>query len=135
MSEPEIAGVFVYGTLMQGQVRAKFWPRKPISIEPATILGELYDVGPYPAILHGDETIGGELWRIAPADLEETLVALDRVEGFGQGGADLYVRREVQCRTLSGESVFAFTYYLADESAARRHARITPGGDGVCRWR
>jgi len=134
MSDCEIAGVFVYGTLMRGQVRAKYWPREPICIEPATIRGELYDLGPYPAILHGNETIAGELWRIAPGDMEETLRVLDQVEGFGQGGVDLYVRRVVNCRTQSDESVPAFAYYLADESFARRHFRIQPGCDGICRW-
>jgi hypothetical protein len=74
------------------------------------------------------------LWRLRAEDLEETLRVLDAVECFGQGNVDLYVRRIVACRLADGEQVTAYTYYLLDEDFARRHQRVTPGPDGICRW-
>lgn len=134
MSEVIPTALFVYGTLQQGEERERFWPRRPLQILPASIIGALYDLGPYPALIPGEEVIGGELWILAPAAIEVTLAALDEVECYGQGGVDLYVRRVVQCRTEGDETRLAYTYFLADESLARRHTKVSAGDDGVCRW-
>ena len=49
--------VFVYGTLKRGEARARLWPRKPQAVEPATVRGTLYDLGDYPALVPGDDTV------------------------------------------------------------------------------
>jgi len=130
---PQPTAIFVYGTLKRGEVREQCWPRPPISVKPATVRGALYDLGSYPALVTGDDAVAGELWQIAPDDIEGTLVALDRVEGFAGTGDDLYRRVIVECQTTAG-STRAWTYKLA--SAAMLHAakRILPNDRGVCIW-
>jgi gamma-glutamylcyclotransferase (GGCT)/AIG2-like uncharacterized protein YtfP len=135
MQQEPINAVFVYGTLQRGEVRERCWPRRPMAIEAATIPGALYDLGPYPALVEGDKTVAGELWRFFSGDMETTLRALDEVECFGQGGVDLYVRRTVQACRESGDAVAAHTYYFADAAFARRHAPVTPNASGIIRWR
>jgi gamma-glutamylcyclotransferase (GGCT)/AIG2-like uncharacterized protein YtfP len=116
--------VFVYGTLMRGECRQRCWPHEPVRVDQAAIRAALYDLGPYPAIGPGDEPVPGELWEIAPEDLEETLRVLDRVEGYGELGQDLYVRRLVTCETSDGRRVPAWTYYFGDESRLAAAPRI-----------
>lgn len=134
MTSTNIHAIFVYGTLQQGEERAPLWPRSPLSITPATIAAELYDLGPYPAIVTGDDVVGGEVWQLAPRDMAITLEVLDEIECFGQEGVDLYLRKVVNCLLEDGETVTAFTYFLADEPLARRHCRVLADSDGVCRW-
>jgi gamma-glutamylcyclotransferase (GGCT)/AIG2-like uncharacterized protein YtfP len=127
--------IFVYGTLKQGEVRAPLWPHPPQRIEAATTRGRLYDLGPYPAMVEGDDLIAGELWHIAPEHLEETLTTLDRIECCNQGGVDLYVRKTIACRTLDGgEERQAHTYLYSDEAVLRRFPAVSPDGDGLVRW-
>jgi gamma-glutamylcyclotransferase (GGCT)/AIG2-like uncharacterized protein YtfP len=132
---PGPAAVFVYGTLMRGEQRAGMWPRPPLGVEPATIRAALYDLGPYPAITHGDDLVRGELWRLADADVTETLLALDQIECYGQGGVDLYIRRIVCCTTDCGETQPAHTYFIADPQTVNRGRRIPPGQEGWSHWR
>jgi len=130
-SEP--TAIFVYGTLKRGEVREQCWPVRPISVEPATVRGALYDLGPYPALIAGNDTVAGELWHIAPRDIEATLVALDRVEGFAGKEDDLYRRVIVECETATG-STLAWTYHLANAAMLHEAKRILPSGCGVCVW-
>ncbi len=125
--------IFVYGTLQRGQVREHSWPRPPVSIEFATVRGALYDLGPYPALVPGDDTVGGELWHIAECDIAVTLAALDRIEGYANRKDDLYRRVIVECRTAAG-SVPAWTYHLALAELLHSARRIAPDAQGVCDW-
>lgn len=127
------ACIFVYGTLKRGQVRERSWPRPPVAIEPATVRGTLYDLGPYPALTPGEDTVGGELWHIAPEDIAITLAALDHVEGYADRPDDLYRRIIVECQTTAGR-VSAWTYQLARTDLLRTARRILPDGRGVCAW-
>jgi len=130
-----IAQVFVYGTLKRGQERERCWPRTPQRIEAAEIRGELYDLGPYPAVVHGADRVLGELWFLKPADVEATLRTLDEVECFGVEDVDLYVRETVECRTLAdGLIQFAYVYFLADPEHARSHRRVPARDDGFVEW-
>lgn len=129
------AAIFVYGTLQRGQEREGCWPRAPQDVIEATIGAELYDLGPYPAIIRGSDRVGGELWKLDPDDMPETLRVLDEIEGFGQEGGDLYERRIVACTTVDGETVEAYAYFYADEDEARKYFRVLPDDDGICRWR
>jgi gamma-glutamylcyclotransferase (GGCT)/AIG2-like uncharacterized protein YtfP len=133
MAEPT-AAVFVYGTLKQGEVRARSWPRPALSIEPAEIRARMHDLGPYPAIVEGDDRIAGELWRFAEGDMAETLRVLDAVECFEHGGADLYVRRIVSGLTATGASFQAFAYFYGAPDRIAHTPIIASGADGLCRW-
>lgn len=130
-SEP--TAIFVYGTLQRGEVRERLWPRPPVSIEPATVRGALYDLGPYPALVPGEDTVGGELWHIAAEDIGVTLAALDRVEDYADRPDDLYRRVIVECQTATGR-VPAWTYQLARTDLVRSARRIAPDQHGICTW-
>lgn len=126
--------IFVYGTLKRGELRESNWPRLPIRIEWATLPGQLRDLGPYPALLEGGDQVLGELWEVAPQDLPITLRTLDAIEGFGQGGEDLYVRRIVTCYSLAGERRDGFTYYFAHPEDIAAKPLVVPDRDGFCQW-
>jgi len=128
--------VFVYGTLQTAQKRANRWPRTPIRVVPACVKGALYDLGPYPALLPGNDWVIGEAWEIAERDLPATLEVLDRIEGFASRPDDLYSRRQIECWLDSAESrrtpVSAWTYFYARQ--VRTDQRLQPSADGSCRW-
>jgi len=126
--------IFVYGTLKRGEEREPMWPRPAIKVERATTQGRLFDLGPYPALTEGTDTIDGELWHIAVDDLDVTLAALDEIECFGNDDVDLYVRRIVRCQTESGAIQKAYTYFLAAPNELADRSSIPPGQDGKCRW-
>ena len=126
--------IFVYGTLKRGEERAGMWPHEPLEVREATTRAALYDLGPYPALGEGEDVVGGELWFVAEEHLERTLAALDEIEGYNQGGEDLYVRVDVPCADGGGESHTAFTYFYADEEALSRAHRVMPNAKGICVW-
>jgi gamma-glutamylcyclotransferase (GGCT)/AIG2-like uncharacterized protein YtfP len=129
-----VSGLFVYGTLQRGQSRENCWPHPPTKIEMAVIQGRLYDLGPHPALVEGDDVIGGELWHISPGHIVRTLVVLDEVEDAAVGQSGLYVRRVVNCRTEDGQDCPAYAYFYSQPEAIRSFPRVSPGKDGVCRW-
>ena len=136
-----LASVFVYGTLKRGQLRESMWPRQPRSVTEALVRGNLYDLGPYPALLPPEvdstgDTIEGEVWTFESLDLPEVLRVLDEIECYDQPGEpSLYIRAEITYETAADDVGTAFTYHFADrENLLRRATRIKPGADGRCRW-
>lgn len=125
--------MFVYGTLKRGEAREQCWPRRPSKVEAATVCGALYDLGPYPALVAGDETITGELWHFHPGDMDVTLAALDRVEGFRGSDDDLYERVVIECQTVTG-GVQAWTYLYARARDLTDAQRVLRDAAGLCRW-
>ena len=126
--------IFVYGTLKRGQCRERCWPRPPLRIEPATVRGALYDLGPYPALVEGNDCIAGELWHLSPSDMHASLLELDRVEGFRSRASDLYQRVTITCQTAS-VAVAAWTYRFARTEQLKPLQRILPNPEsGQCRW-
>ena len=130
---PEPLAIFVYGTLKQGEVRERCWPRPPVSVESATACGALYDLGSYPALVEGQDTVAGELWTLEPADMQATLAALDRVEGFAGQPDDWYRRVVIECQTDTAV-VRAWTYRFAQPDRLHDQQRIAPNNQGVCVW-
>ncbi|MCG8583082.1 MAG: gamma-glutamylcyclotransferase, partial [Pirellulales bacterium] len=112
-----VTSVFVYGTLKQGECRAHCWPHRPMDVRAASIRGNLFDLGPYPALLEGGDRVLGECWMFVADQMRETLEVLDQIECFGQEGVDLYVRRIVRCRSSANAETDAHAYFLADSSA------------------
>ena len=125
--------IFVYGTLKCGQVREKCWPRKPQSVEPATVRGILYDLKKYPALVEGSDLVVGELWRFAAEDVPVTLTTLDEVEGYAGLADDEYRRVKMVCQTANGE-IRAWTYLYARADQLTEERRVRPDAGGVCRW-
>ena len=105
---------FVYGTLKRGECRQHMWPRTPLVVEEAWVLGELYDAGSYPALLAGTDKVLGELWSFSPADFEAIVNVLDEIEEYRPGDPyNLYNREVIDCETLSGRRTTAHTYLYA----------------------
>lgn len=126
--------IFVYGTLQRGECRERCWLRPPLRVEPATVRGALYDLGPYPALAAGENCIAGELWQLAAADLAATLMELDRVEGFASRDDDLYHRVIITCQAAAGP-VEAWTYRYARLHELQPSQRIMPDpATNQCRW-
>lgn len=118
-SRTETSAIFVYGTLKRGQIRARCWPRTPRAIQQGFCRGQLFDLGPYPAIVPGEDVIAGEIWHFTADDLEATLDTLDRIEGYrGPGSRNLYERVVVQVfdwpNLEDTSSCIAYTYQLRE---------------------
>jgi gamma-glutamylcyclotransferase (GGCT)/AIG2-like uncharacterized protein YtfP len=116
--------VFVYGTLMTGQSRhALLAAGKIKSIVPASISGELIDLGEYPALrlsAHAKSRVAGELIEFAA--LDEVIEQIDNEEGP-------QYRREIVNVTLNdGQSRFAWAYVLASDAG---HCPVIESGN----WR
>jgi gamma-glutamylcyclotransferase (GGCT)/AIG2-like uncharacterized protein YtfP len=127
--------IFVYGTLQRGEERTPCWPHPPRQVDWATVRGQLFDLGPYPALTPGDDRILGELWWIDPHLLEETLDALDRVEGFNQPGrANWYVRKIVDCHVCDGSEHPAWTYLYGHSPSLLTVPPLKPDRNGLIQW-
>jgi gamma-glutamylcyclotransferase (GGCT)/AIG2-like uncharacterized protein YtfP len=125
--------VFVYGTLKRGQSRENCWPRKPLTVEPATVRGTLYDLGPYPGLTDGNDLVAGELWQFAAQDMAGTLAALDQVEGYRDQDEDEYRRVILQC-AVNQKRLTAWAYHYARPGARTVASKIRPDNQGICRW-
>ena len=126
--------IFVYGTLQLGRERHEAWPCEPVRIEPATTVGRLYDLGAYPGLVEGHDKIQGEIWHLRAEDLAMTLKCLDEIEGFAQGGPDLFVRRVVDCITLERRVVRAFSYFFNQLNAFPDARIVNADSSGLTRW-
>lgn len=126
--------IFVYGTLKRGQSRETCWPRKPRSIESATVRGTLFDLGPYPGLIEGQDVIVGEAWQFAETDMPATLATLDEIEDFHNSPDDEYRRVIVECM-VKDKVVAAWTYQYARGAALATAQRIAPNANGLCEWR
>lgn len=93
MSDRPSRRLFVYGTLLPGDVR---WHHlEPFVVDDATdvsVDGDLYDTGlGYPAAIFGEDTrylggtIHGRCFQIIPSHYQEALDHLDKVEGVVGG--------------------------------------------------
>lgn len=113
---------FVYGTLKSGHLRGNAWPCKPLSVEPAIVQANLYDLGPYPAIVPGKGWVLGELWTFLEEDMAETILVLDRVEGYQElGKGNEYERKvvETEVHSVTGAQFQkAFAYFAANPKVA-----------------
>jgi len=131
MNDP--SAVFVYGTLKRGQSRETCWPRKPTSVESATVRGELYDLGPYPGLIEGGDVVAGELWRFAAEDMQATFETLDEIEGIFGREDDEYRRVIVEC-FLGEQKFIGWTYHYARRATLTSARRIAPNRHGICEW-
>lgn len=132
MKDGAIHSVFVYGTLKRGQLRESVWPYAPKRVSRATTVGTLYDLGPYPALMSGDDVVAGELWTFEQAQMPHTLRVLDDVEDFRNEPNDMYKRVVIEIQLPGGECVHAYAYHFATE--LDESLRIAPGTNGTAQW-
>ena len=110
---PTINHLFIYGTLMTGQVRHQYLKPFILSKSNAKIRGVLHHLGTYPGMRMGDGIVHGELIHIS--DVEACLERMDGIEGFLGFGRDdsLFDRIIIQVQSDSG-TVWAWTYVYSD---------------------
>lgn len=122
--------VFVYGTLKRGRPldRAEFAKLRK-DVEEAEIEGAIYDLGWYPGVRLDEEGIvRGEVHSFDEKD-DFVLDILDGIEGYSPGrpeSQNLYNRRTVIAKTLSGKKVKAFIYEINHRPRSERRLK-----DGV----
>ena len=119
--------VFVYGTLKRGQCREKCWPVEPVEIVPGWTLGELYDTGPFPAMVHGEDRVLGEVWMYEADQIARVLQVLDEIEVTNQPGCENeYDREVVNVNLRDGRQLSAQTYIYAQRWQLSSFRRVLP---------
>ncbi len=156
---PIVTELFVYGTLKQGECRDSLWPRKPLRVRDAFVLGRLYDLGAYPAIRvdgeameneewrmengdqYGDQRldwVGGEVWSFEVDDVLATIARLDEIEETNQRGYhNLYdhVLVRVHDRPNSRSSRLALVYQYSSAGRLDHSPRLRPrDGELIVSW-
>ena len=111
-----VTGLFVYGTLRQGEERHPVLARhRLVHGMAATTLGTLLDLGPYPGLIL-DRSLGavaGEYYEIPdPAALFPELDRIETFQGFGDPSS-LYRRAIVRVERSGAGSRLAWTYVYA----------------------
>ncbi len=104
-----LSRVFVYGTLMRGELRERAIRAR--KIEHASAPGRLLHLGEYPGLVpSSDRRVRGELVELD--DPERALGELDAIEAFLGYGArgSLYRRVLIDARTDEGSTARAWTY-------------------------
>jgi len=124
---------FIYGTLKAGyHERANQFDNQRTDVKEAWIDdADLYDLGFFPAMVHGTGRVFGELHEYD--DWEYVLEAYDRIEGFHEESPEtsMYIREVVDVHV--GEQVVkAYTYFWNDKlSNLTEDSQIRLLGDGV----
>jgi gamma-glutamylcyclotransferase (GGCT)/AIG2-like uncharacterized protein YtfP len=112
--------IFVYGTLLPGLCR-HYAMQGSRSLGRGTITGLLYDLGPYPAVVHGAGKVWGEVFEVDAT----VLAALDAIEAFySDAPADKseYIREEASvCLVETNTSISAWFYRFNRSIAGKRH--------------
>lgn len=117
---------FFYGTLMTKEGRDSYMRglAEPVGVAQLPN-AELYDVGFFPAMLPGEGTITGELWRAADEDaLPALLQMLDSIEGYDELAPEHSMYHRVTVTLADG--TVAQTYRW---NGRRDYLRRIPGDD------
>ncbi len=124
---PPLRHLFVYGTLKRGECREACWPLPPTAVRPAWTLGDLFDTGPYPALLSGKALVGGEVWSYREEEMAQVRQTLDAIEGTDQPGqANEYDRALSVAYLLNGHAVQVELYRYAQPERLANCVRVTP---------
>lgn len=78
--------------------------------------GDLYDHGPFPAMVKGETQTHAVLWRVVderPIAMKALLFEFDRIESYYADDPimSLYLREPVEAILDTGETVVTWTYY------------------------
>lgn len=99
--------VFVYGTLRKGESNHHLLKGRSMFVSENAVVGNLVDLGPYPAMLEGNGTVFGEVYMVG----EQTLADLDKLEGH----PTLYARRKVPLKFSMDKYEEAYAYFFVQE--------------------
>ena len=121
--------LFVYGTLLpeadgaMGSRERQMLQSEGIFLGPATARGVLLDLGEYPGMMEGSETVHGGIYHLRNSGT--TLEWLDVYEGITGEKCDEYVRRVIQSTLADGQILAAWTYVFIGNSHGL--CKIHPG--------
>lgn len=121
--------LFVYGSLLSAvpSSMSDFLARRADLVGPATVAGELYDLGMYPGLVAGGEgRVKGEVYRLHPEKAEAAMSMLDAYEGVTGEPEDEYRRVTVTTTLADGDTLEAETYEVKDGAGGRP---VVPDGD------
>ena len=110
--------LFVYGTLRRDYASEpqRALLRDTEFIGEATVQGQLFVSGEYSALvpMATEQTVKGEISKISPPHLQETLDELDEYEGVKDRGKPSDYRREIVVVRVAatGETMDAWSYVL-----------------------
>lgn len=107
--------VFVYGTLLPGMERYHAL-EKAHCMGPAILQADMYDLGPYPSIQHGQGEVVGAVYTVDSS----ILAGLDKVESYAVSDPanSLYVRKPITARWLAdGSPLTADAYFYQHDLA------------------
>lgn len=101
--------LFVYGTLRPKLASGGQWLliKDLVCVGKATVKGILYDLGPYPAMKHGEGVVVGDLLHV-PEPIQ--FDALDEYEGANDA-QPLYTRERVTATRNTGEELAVWGYF------------------------
>jgi gamma-glutamylcyclotransferase (GGCT)/AIG2-like uncharacterized protein YtfP len=106
--------LFVYGTLLPNQSNFHVWRGAVVNWEAALFAnGRLYDLGAFPMLLEeGRKAAQGMVMTVDPDRYEETLAALDRLEGYDPAAPErsFYLRERRTVYLAHGEPVMVWVY-------------------------
>jgi len=111
--------IFVYGTLLPGLCR-HYAMQGSRSLGRGTITGLLYDLGPYPAVVHGAGKVWGEVFEVDAT----VLATLDAIEAFypdAPADKSEYIREEVVVQMDDAEVTLSAWFYRFNRSIAGKH--------------
>jgi gamma-glutamylcyclotransferase (GGCT)/AIG2-like uncharacterized protein YtfP len=119
--------LFVYGTLMRGQINAH-------RLRDSTFCGhvktlpewDLANLGMFPALVEGMSRVYGELWLVT----DETLERIDILEGV----PDLYKRIELEVTGMPGGALVVNAYFYPHD-IPQDIRLLEPDMNNVVRWR
>lgn len=130
--------LFVYGTLREdaGHEMFRVLAHNASRMGDASTQGNLYSLGNYPALVPDASTrslVKGELYRLHPDNIQQTLAELDEYEGLGPNDPPPheYRRQIVQVTLADGRAFDAWSYVL--NRSAEGLLRIDSGD--FAQWR
>lgn len=100
--------VFVYGTLLTGEVNHRIAAPYLREVQPGCIRGRLYDVGAFPALIldAAGREIEGEWFEVTP----EGLKSLDRLEGYSGPGRNNFYERVWVRDAINGRTGWVYVW-------------------------
>lgn len=122
----KLPNVFVYGTLRRGERNHHYLDVATCIYHQSWIRGTLYDTtSGYPAMQESKTNhIYGEIYEVSESQLQ----AIDRLEGFVEGGLDnLFVRTEATVYNDMGVELNAIIYTAGQPSSDS--SEVIPSGD------
>jgi len=127
--------LFVYGTLMPGELNFRQIEKFVIDHKPGTIEGVLVDLGAYPALIAGEGLVKGVVLEVDADALEIT----DRIEGYYPTRDHcLYLRQKTAVQLETKEEVTAWTYLFAQPDEIAHSPRLVVGesnGKPIFAWK